>query len=162
MSLRWYAFLCCLGSDMFFIIDHLRSISIFCQKAHHRSLTNESTSFCFTVRVRVRVRVRVQVQDSTRTDSHGLDARFGAFFNPLKCKAPSTMAGDILNDLWIHSRQWWVTWKQTHCLQWTLQISPYCSHCFEFIHGVNTEQTNKGGWKIRNCNMTKFPNTDFL
>ena len=36
---------------MFFIIDHLISISIFCQKAHHCLLTKESISFCFTVPV---------------------------------------------------------------------------------------------------------------
>ena len=53
----------------------------------------------------------VSPSPSPSPDSHGLDARFDAFFNLLKCKAPSTMAGDILKDLWTHSRQWWVTLK---------------------------------------------------
>ena len=45
VSVRWYAFPWELGSDILFIISHLiRSISVFCQKAHHHSL-KESISF---------------------------------------------------------------------------------------------------------------------
>ena len=41
MFLRWHAFLCGFGSDVLFKIDHLRSISFFCQNAHHDWLTKE-------------------------------------------------------------------------------------------------------------------------
>ena len=49
VSLRWYVLLFGLGSDMLFIIDHLRSISNFCQKAHQYWLSKEDISFCFTM-----------------------------------------------------------------------------------------------------------------
>ena len=49
MSLRWYAFLCSFGSDVLFTIDHLRSISFFCQHAHHDWLTKEYISNLFLV-----------------------------------------------------------------------------------------------------------------
>ena len=49
MSLRWYAFLCGFGSDVLFTIDHLRSISFFCQNAHHDWLTKEYISNWFLV-----------------------------------------------------------------------------------------------------------------
>ena len=49
MSLRWHAFLCGFGSDVLFKIDHLRSISFFCQNAHHDWLTKEYISNWFLV-----------------------------------------------------------------------------------------------------------------
>ena len=49
MSLRWYAFLCGFGSDVLFTINHLRSISFFCQNAHHNWLTKEYISNWFLV-----------------------------------------------------------------------------------------------------------------
>ena len=49
VSLRWYAFLCGVGSDVLFTIDHLRSISFFCQNAHHDWLTKEYISNWFLV-----------------------------------------------------------------------------------------------------------------
>ena len=49
MSLRWYAFLCGFCSDVLFTIDHLRSISLFCQNAHHDWLTKEYISNWFLV-----------------------------------------------------------------------------------------------------------------
>ena len=49
VSLRWYAFLCGFGSDVFFTIDHFRSISFFCQNAHHDWLTKEYISNWFLV-----------------------------------------------------------------------------------------------------------------
>ena len=49
MSLRWYAFLCGFGSDVLFTINHLRSISFFCQKAHHDWLIKEYISNWFLV-----------------------------------------------------------------------------------------------------------------
>ena len=49
MSLRWCAFLCGFGSDVLFTIKHLRSISFFCQNAHHDSLTKEYISNWFLV-----------------------------------------------------------------------------------------------------------------
>ena len=49
MSLRWCAFLCGFGSDVLFKIDHLRSISFFCQNAHHDWLTKEYISNWFLV-----------------------------------------------------------------------------------------------------------------
>ena len=49
MSLRWYAFLCGFGSDVPFTIEHLRSISFFCQNAHHDWLIKEYISNWFLV-----------------------------------------------------------------------------------------------------------------
>ena len=49
MSLRWYAFLCGFGSDVLFTIDYFRSISFFCQNAHHDWLTKEYISNWFLV-----------------------------------------------------------------------------------------------------------------
>ena len=49
MSLRWYAFLCGFGSDVLFKINHFRSISFFCQNAHHDWLTKEYISNWFLV-----------------------------------------------------------------------------------------------------------------
>ena len=49
VSLRWYAFICGFGSDVLFTIDHLRSISFFCQNAHHDWLTKEYISNWFLV-----------------------------------------------------------------------------------------------------------------
>ena len=46
VSLRCYVFLCGLSSDMLFIIDCLKSISIFCQKANQCWLSKENISFC--------------------------------------------------------------------------------------------------------------------
>ena len=50
VSLRWYAFVCGFGSDVLFTIDHLRSISFFCQNAHHDWLTKEYISNWFLVK----------------------------------------------------------------------------------------------------------------
>ena len=49
VSLRWYAFLCGFVSDVLFTIEHLRSISFFCQNVHHDSLTKEYISNWFLV-----------------------------------------------------------------------------------------------------------------
>ena len=49
VSLRWYTFLCGFGSDVLFTIYHLRSISFFCQNAHHDWLTKEYISNWFLV-----------------------------------------------------------------------------------------------------------------
>ena len=53
VSLRWYAFLCGFCSNMLFTIDHSRSISFFCQNAHHDWLTNDYISYWFLVIVSV-------------------------------------------------------------------------------------------------------------
>ena len=49
VSLRWYVFLCGFDPDVFFTIDYLRSISFFCQNAHHDWLTKEYISNWFLV-----------------------------------------------------------------------------------------------------------------
>ena len=48
-----YVFLSGLDSDMLFIHDNLRSISIFCQKAYQCWLSKENISFCFTVAISI-------------------------------------------------------------------------------------------------------------
>ena len=46
-----FFFFCGFGSDVLFTIDYLRSISFFCQNAHHDWLTKEYISNWFLVPV---------------------------------------------------------------------------------------------------------------
>ena len=69
MSLRWYAFLCGLGSDVLLTIDPLRSISCFCQNTHHDWLTKEYISNWFLVKQTNKKQTNKTKQNKTKNAS---------------------------------------------------------------------------------------------
>ena len=110
MSLRWYAFLCGFGSDVLFTINHLRSISFFCQNAHHNWLTKEYISNWFLV-LPHSVEIICDVPRQNRT---------------LLCCPPQEKRSICIFDE-MRKKQFWCFCKASE------KRTVYKSHCTEFM-----------------------------